>query len=37
MRARNRIVRQAFRGDYKSLAAAYNLSEIHLRRIIRNK
>ena len=37
LRARNRIVRQAFRGDYKSLAAAYNLSEVHVRRIIRNK
>ena len=37
MRARNRIVREAFRGDYKSLAAAYNLSEVHVRRIIRNR
>ena len=35
--ARNRLVRSAFKGDYKSLAAAYNLSECHLRRIIRNK
>ena len=37
MNARNRIVRSAFKGDYKSLAASYNLSEVHVRRIIRNK
>ena len=35
--ARNRLVRSAFKGDYKSLAAAYNMSEVHVRRIIRNK
>ena len=34
---RNRLVRSAFKGDYKSLAAAYNMSEVHVRRIIRNK
>ena len=37
MRARNRIVRSAFKGDYKALAKTYRISEGHIRRIIKSK
>lgn len=34
---RDRLVRSAFRGDYKSLAKIYRLSEGHVRRIVNSK
>ena len=34
---RNRILKATFRGDYKSMARTYRISEAHLRRILKEK
>lgn len=34
---RNRILKATFKGDYKSMARSYRISETHLRRILKEK